>query len=437
MERRSFLKSSSLATAALFSPSAILNQEEKIKLGVVGVGWWANDFLIPFAQASGHFEVIGICDVDAEALETTTAKVIEGGGLSPKAFASYQDMYEMPGIEAIAIATPTHWHALQFIAACEKGLDVWLEKPISYDIREAQAMLDAHTKANNTVNVDFPRLYGPLNTEIKDFIHSGQAGEICQISFNIHNTEGYPKTAEIPPHLDYEKFCGPAPMTPYRPSWRGSSPAWRAQHDFSRGILADWGIHYLQNIRSVMDWDFPDRISAIGGITRKDGRENPDHLTVNFDFDGLPVQWTQKTFGYTPPLPHTKIGVFFYGDKATIFVNDTGWEVYPADGSEMKTYGDPLMPFGGPKHMELVRDIFVAQWTDFATGIRKKSNAGLKGTFHQGFVTTSCINYADFAYRSEQPVDFDDTTMDISNNSKAAGMLQRSYRNGYRHPFVG
>lgn len=437
MERRTFLYSGSLATAALITPSVLVPQDEKIKLAIVGVGWWANDFLIPFALACGQFEIVGICDVSKKALETTSAKITDAGGQAPKTFASFQEMYDLPELEAVAIASPTHWHALQFISACEKGLDVWLEKPISYDIREGQAMLRAHEKAENVVNVDFPRLYVKNNGEVKDFIQSGQAGEIHQIGFNIHNTEGYPGLTEVPAHLDYEAFCGPAPTVPYRPNWQGDRPAWRAQHDFSRGILADWGIHYLENIRTVMDLEFPDRISAIGGTSRKDGRENPDNLTVDFDFDGLPVQWTQKTWGYTSPLPHTNIGVFYHGDKATIFVNDTGWEVYPGDGSEMKSYGDTKMKFGGPKHMESVKEIFVAQWNDFADGIRKKSNADIKGTFHEGYVTTSCINYADFAYRSEQPVDIDPTTMHIGNNEKAAAMMKRAYRPGYTHPFDG
>jgi predicted dehydrogenase len=77
---------------------------------------------------------------------------------NPSFFRITEQMYEMPGLQAVAIATPTHWHALQFIAACKKGLHVFLEKPVSYDIREGQAMLDAHRKAKNVVQVDFPRV---------------------------------------------------------------------------------------------------------------------------------------------------------------------------------------------------------------------------------------------------------------------------------------
>ncbi len=439
MERRTFLRSSSLATAALMTPSVVPSPPpEKIRLGIVGVGWWGIDFLLTFAQACGKFEIIGLCDVSEQALKTASTKLVEFGSQEPKLFADYQDLYDMSGLEAVAIASPTHWHALQFIAACDKGLDIWQEKPISYDIREAQAMQQAHQKADNVVNIDFPRLYAPFIKEVKDYIQSGQAGEIHQIDFNLHFQEGYPAIAEVPTFFDYETFCGPAPKVPFRlNTYRGGRPAWRAQHDFSRGILADWGIHYLQNIRTVMDLGLPNRVSAIGGVTRKDGRENPDHLTVNFDFEGLPVQWSQKTWGYTSPQPHTNMGVFYCGDKATIFANDSGWEVYPTGGGEMKSYGDTKMTFPGPKYMEEVKKIFVRQWNDFAAAIRTKSNKGIKGTFHEGHLTTACINYADFAYRSGQSVHIDHSTMIINNNDKAMAMMKRAYREGYRHPYVG
>ncbi len=76
---------------------------------------------------SGQFEIVGLCDVDSEALRQAADQVVEGGSNRPQLFASYKDMYEMQGLQALVIATPTHWHALQFIAACEKGLHVFLE----------------------------------------------------------------------------------------------------------------------------------------------------------------------------------------------------------------------------------------------------------------------------------------------------------------------
>ena len=130
-------------------------QESKVKLAILGTGWWARDFLMPYIISSGQYEIVGLCDVDFKALDQTAEKLTEAGEKKPALFSSYQEMYKMSGLQAVVIATPTHWHALQFIAACEKGLHVFLEKPISYDIREGQAMLAAQRKAGNVVLVDF------------------------------------------------------------------------------------------------------------------------------------------------------------------------------------------------------------------------------------------------------------------------------------------
>ncbi len=104
----------------------------------------------------------------------------------------------MPGLQAVVIATPTHWHALQFIAACEKGLHVFLEKPISYDIREGQAMLD-------------------VNAQVKEYIESGDDGKIHEVKANR-----------------------PAPMQKYMCTEKGGKPRWRDQFAFSRGVMVYW-----------------------------------------------------------------------------------------------------------------------------------------------------------------------------------------------------
>ena len=157
MERRVFLKSGMLAAGSIMIPAPLWAKENKIKLAILGTGWWATSYLMPNIVSSGRFDIVALCDVDSVVLNKAADKVVEGGGKRPQLFASYKEMYELRGLQAVVIATPTHWHALQFIAACEKGLHVFQEKPISYDIREGQAMVEAHRKANNVVSVDFPR----------------------------------------------------------------------------------------------------------------------------------------------------------------------------------------------------------------------------------------------------------------------------------------
>ncbi|MCK4853778.1 MAG: Gfo/Idh/MocA family oxidoreductase, partial [Bacteroidales bacterium] len=173
MKRREFIKTSAIAAGALTTPVPFFTNQDKIKLAILGTGWWGTDVLLPNAMVSGQFEIVGLCDVDSQALRRATDAVVKAGGKKPGLFADYKEMYEIPGLQAVAIATPTHWHALQFIDACRKGLHVFLEKPVSYDITEGMAMLKAKQKANIVVQVDFPRTMVDTNEQVQAFIQSG------------------------------------------------------------------------------------------------------------------------------------------------------------------------------------------------------------------------------------------------------------------------
>jgi predicted dehydrogenase len=378
---------------------------------------------------------VALCDVNVVSLENAASKVVESGSKKPQLFSSYQQMYELPGLQAVAIATPTHWHALHFIDACKKGLHVFLEKPISYDIREGQAMMNAHQKARNVVQVDFPRMFANINSQVKGFIDSGDAGKILQVQANINNPEGILVEKEIPTTIDFETFCGPAPRKEYLCSRNQQNPNWRGQHDFSRGVMADWGIHYIHNVRKVLGLDLPDRVGAVGGTVKNFSTDNPDHLDVRFDFGGLPVYWSHKSWGYTSPTPDNNIGIYYYGEKATIFAGDSGWEVYPADGGDKIKNGsvvfNPVVPAEGKSYSEIMVNMFL----EFAEGVRKKSNDGITNNLEDAQKTTSSVIYADMAFRVKSELAINRSTMTIDNNKEAMSMLKRDYRLPYQHPF--
>jgi predicted dehydrogenase len=434
MKRRTFIQQSSLASASLFAGIKSNRQKDKIKIGIVGVGWWGRDFLVHYALNSGEFEIVGICDVNKRATELALAKIEAGGGTRPKVFSDYKSLYDMPDLQAVVIATPTHWHALQFIDACGRGLDIWLEKPISYDLKEAQAMEQAHKRVQNVVLVDFPRIWNPYNAEIKDFIQSGALGEIRQIQFQIHSSTGTAPVSEPHGELDYNAFCGPAPVAPYTTWPDAIGPAWRGQHAFSRGILADWGIHYLQNVREVMDLDLPNNISSIAA-TINSSNEHPQQQDVLFDFQGLPVQWSHKGWGYVSTSPYTNIGVFYHGSKGTIFSADAGWEVHPGDGSSLKEYGKPKAQYGDPDFLEGVDRVFRDQFQACAGAIRIGDNGGIRGTFAEGFASTATVNLADITMRTGRPLSIDPVNLAVIDNEEAQSQLMRPYRDPFIHPY--
>lgn len=434
MKRRTFLKSGALATGSILLPFPLLAQESKIKIGIVGTGWWAKSFLLPPLMASGQYEVVALCDVDSVAMSEAADMVFEGGGARPALYSSHKKMYDLDALQAVIISTPTHWHALQFIDACEKGLHVFLEKPVSYDIREGQAMLEAQRKAGNVVLVDFPRAMLDVNQEVKQYLDSGEAGEIFEAKANIISREGPLFEKAIPETMDFDTFCGPAPVQKYMCSEQGSKVNWRGLHAFSRGVMVDWGIHYIHNIRKVLDLDLPDKVSAMGGSSSAYPRENPDTLESRLDYDGLPVYWSHKTWGYVAPDPEHNIGVYYYGTKATIFAGDTGWRIYPVGGEDFIDHGEIRFRPGSPELRPVYRKMFDDMFSEFAEGIRRGSNDAITNKLEDAHLTTSAVNFADMAYREQETLLIDLPGINILENVTAQTRLKRNYRSPYIHP---
>jgi len=432
MKRRTFVKSTGMATAGMMS-SPLLSQrlspkEKKIAIAIVGTGWWTNDFLLEPMLKSGAFDILGLCDVDALALHKTATRLVEAGERKPKLYADYKEMYDMKGLQAVVICTPPHWHALQFIDACKKGLHVFLEKPVCWDIKEGQAMLAAKQKSGIVVQVDFPRIVADQNSQVQAYIESGEAGVIRQIEARICYQEPVPVEKPVPDTFDFDTYCGPVPMQKFLCLEEAQIPRWREMFAFSRGIMFDWGIHYLHNIREIMGLDLPTSVSAIGGMTSAYERSTPDHLDVNFDFEGLPVRWSHKTWGYINPQPQHRIGVMYMGEKANIWQGDRSWEVMPGgQGAEPVLHEEPAT---GDQN-------FLDMFTEFAEGIHWKSNEGISNTFEEALQTTSMVIYGDLAYRSSTLLHIDANSFDTPGNPAARELLQRSYREPYFHPWKG
>lgn len=436
INRRDFVKAGALLSSSIILPFSFTEAENKIKIAIVGTGWWGTDVLLPNILASEQFEIIGLCDVDSAALKNASDKMVENGFKKPELFTNHKEMYKLSGLQAVVISTPTHWHPIQFIDACREGLHVFLEKPICYDIREGQAMVDAQKKAKNVVSVDFPRVMVDTNDQVKDFIQSGEAGQIIQATANINNNDGELVEKPIPDTIDFERFCGPAPLTKYLCSKNGKKPVWRGQHDFSRGVLMDWGIHYIHNIRKILDLDLPDYVAAIGGIAGNRKVENPNFLDVQFNFEGLPLNWSHKSWGFTATNPDHNIGITLFGEKGTIFSGDLGWEFYPKGSKEKIVHGDVRFRPGNEKNRATYSKMFVDLFYEFAEGIRNNSNKGITNTLEDAFKTTSAVIYADLSYLVKSGINIDNSTLNISNNDKAQKMLKRDYRSPYQHPYL-
>src|SRR5438477_2393730 len=162
MHRREFLTGT--AALSLTAPGALAAevQDRKLRVGLIGTGWYGKCDLFRLIQVA-PVEVVSLCDVDqhmlADAAETVALR--QASKKKPRTYGDYREMLKEKDLDAVLIATPDHWHALPMIAACEAGADIYVQKPISVDVVEGQAMVAAARKHNRVVQVGTQRRSTP------------------------------------------------------------------------------------------------------------------------------------------------------------------------------------------------------------------------------------------------------------------------------------
>jgi len=425
MKRRKFLQITSMGSASLASSFYIpgLIQDRKLRIGLIGAGWYG---MVDTTAAlkSGGVEVIGICDVDSDHLKTSADDVEKLQGSRPKTFKYYQDLLDMKGLEAVFIGTIPHWHALQFIAACEKGLDIYCEKPLSYDVMEGIAMVNAAKKAGNIVQVGFQRRQSQAFMKVKEMIESGRIGNIHRIVAQIHYNPGPQDTKIQPPpaSLDWEEWCGPAPKLDYRPSIGHKS--WRLEKEYGNGHLVDWGIHHIDIIRKIMDEGMPDEFHTSGGIyVLKNQITTPDTLTAEMAFGKAPVLWQHRLWGNGDVNREFNNGIFFYGETGTLFAEDSKVVIF-GTGKDSKRE-DLSIP------TPVMQDNHVKNFLD---GVRQKNNSLISCTPEDAFRSTATVQLAMISYYSGSTVKWNQDKKEITGNPEASKLMKREYRGKYVHP---
>lgn len=426
MRRRKFLKDTSLAGSAILSTSYVpgLFQDQKLRVGLIGSGWYG----MVIAEAGlevGGIEVVGVADVDENHLAESVSKLASIQGSTPKAFKDYRELLEEPNLDAIFIGTQPHWHALQFIAACEKGLDIYCEKPLSYDVAEGRAMVAAAQRAGNFVQIGFQRRKAESLHKVKAMIQEGKIGKVHEVGAQIHFNPTIKDTTpqEPPSGLDWDAWCGPAPKLDYRPSIGHKS--WRLERAYGNGHLFDWGIHHVDAVRMMFGLDMPNRFVTSGGMTKLAGQiTTPDTLRATMFFDEFPLVWQHRMWGTGSLDKSLNNGIHIYGEDATVFVSDRHLRVLSnAKDAELEVHEVSA----GTIRQDMMRDFILA--------VQKQDKGLISCPIEEGASSTACVQLSMISYYSNSDVDWDQATHTISNNNEEASkLLARPYREGYTRP---
>ena len=441
MNRRTFLGTSAAAATALQA-----QQEKPKRVGLIGTGWYGKADLLRLIQVS-PVEVVSLCDVDSRML-SEAAEIVSTRQLSrkkPRTFSDYRKMLAEKDLDIVLIATPDHWHALPMIEACKAGVDIYCQKPISVDIVEGEAMLEAARKYKRVVQIGTQRRSTPHLIEARDrVIREGKLGTVGLVEiycyYHMRAKENPPDSAP-PAHLDYEMWTGPAPMRPYNSLVHPRR--WRAFMEYGNGIVGDMCVHMLDMARWMLDLGWPRTVSSAGGILiDKASKANiSDTQSATFDFGNIKVIWEHRSWGH-PPDPNYPWAATFYGDKGTLKAGVMSYDFVPLDKSAPSIHKDVTYEFEQYPEDKTEKDLE----RHVAPAIRGHmkdllANIATRGKpvadIEQGHISTASCILANLSMQLGRSLTWDPVKKQVVGDSEANRLLRRPYRKPWVHPEPG
>jgi predicted dehydrogenase len=445
MNRREALKvgAARLATSVLAGYHVLHAAESKTyRVGLIGCGWYGKSDLFRLIQVA-PVEVVSLCDPDQHQLEQAAKMVAERqkSKKTPRTYGDYRKLLAEKDLDLVLIGTPDHWHALPMIAAVESGLDVYVQKPISVDVLEGEAMVAAARKHNRVVQVGTQRKSTPhLIDAKKNVVEAGLLGKIGHVDVCCYfhmRANGNPPTQPVPEWFDYEMWTGPAPLRPFdqMPHVRW----WRTFTEYGNGIVGDMCVHMLDTVRWMLGLKWPKRISSAGGIyVQKDGKSNiSDTQSATFEYDGLNVVWEHRTWG-TSPDPAYPWALFIYGEKGTLKASTMSYDFVP-EGEGKAIHKECV--FEKEKYPEDLTEPAIELNAAPATRLHMKdflaaveSRGRPVADIEEGHISTASCILANLSMKLGRPLTYDPAHREVVGDAEATRLLRRPYRGPWQHP---
>lgn len=448
VSRRRFLHttSASLALSALgtrASHAAEFDDEKVRRVGLIGAGWYGKSDLWRLVQVA-PIEIVSICDVDKNMLAGAVeiAQQRQKSKKAPRTYGDYREMLKEKDLDIVLVGTPDHWHALPAIAAMEAGADVYLQKPISVDVLEGEAILAAARKLKRVVQVGTQRKSTPHLIEAKkQIVDAGLLGKIGQVDLCCYfhmRANGNPPVEPVPEFLDYEMWTGPAPLRPYdglpHKRW------WRTFMEYGNGIVGDMCVHMFDTTRWMLDLGWPKRVSSSGGIfVQKDGKSNiTDTQSAVFEYDDLDCNWQHRTWGL-PTDPDYPWAIFIHGEKGVLKASTMRADFIPHDDKAKSIHFDCV--FEREQYPEDVTEADIElnaapatrqHMRDFLAAIDSRGRP--IADIEQGHISTASCILANVSQQLGHGLSYDPKTRTIPGDEEAAELLARPYRAPWKRP---
>ncbi len=347
ISRRHFLKASAFgamgaAAGPLIVPSTLFGQSapsKKIQIAHIGCGRIARDMDLPGIIKHDSARYVALCDLDAKRLaagkkyveDYYAKKTGSADAVKVKTFGDYRELLQMPGIDAVAISTPDHWHAELVIAAALAGKDVYVQKPLSMTLAEGRAVSDVISAKGRIFQIGSQQR---SNTQFRtgcELVRNGRIGKLHTVKIGLPSdpSGAVEPDMPVPPNLNYDMWLGPTPQVPYtekrvHPQNDFSRPGWLRIDSYCLGMITGWGSHHVDIAHWGMDTEHTGPLEIDGKATfPKSGLWN-----VHGDYH-IEAKYAN---GVNLIIDHTFTnGVEFIGEDGWIFVSRGGGQATASD----------------------------------------------------------------------------------------------------------
>ncbi len=415
------------------------------KVGLIGTGWYGKSDLFRLLQVA-PVNVVSLCDVDANMLSQAGEMVSkrQKSGKVPALYANHEKMLAENKLDIVLIGSPDHWHALHAIDAIKSGAHVYVQKPVSVDVIEGEAMVAAARKYRRVVQVGTQRRSTPhLIDAKKKIVDAGLLGKISHVDMCCYyhmRANGNPAVQPVPEYFNYNRWTGPAPLRAFdgMPHKRW----WRAFMEYGNGIMGDMCVHMFDAVRWMLDLGWPVKISSTGGIyVDKEGKSNiADTQSALFEYKDLTCSWEHRSWG-TAPDPEYPWAFIIYGDKGTLKASTMKCEFIPAGKGDKIRMDVVYEREKFPEDLtEPDIELNAAPATrlhmlDFLNAIN--TNKRPVADIEQGHISSASCIIANLSMKLGRPLVYDPLQRIIKNDAEATRLLRRTYRAPWQHPEPG
>ncbi len=427
--RRKFIQTSFAAGVALPGfPYVRAQSAQKFRVALIGTGWWGMNILRT-AMESGECKVVALADVDENQLQPALQEVEKLSGDRPKSYKDFRELLDKEKPDIALVATPDHWHALIAIAAVRAGAHVYVEKPVSHTVLEGRAMVKAARENKRVVQVGLHRRVSPHNKSGMEFLKSGKAGKIGMVRAFVHYPGGPGEAtpdSEAPPGLDWDMWCGPAPLRPYNK--RIHPRGFRAFLDYANGQLGDWGVHWMDQILWWTEEKYPRKVFSTGARhILEDNTDAPDTQVASFEFESFTAVWEHRLYAGNE-AERTNLGCYFYGTEGTFHMGWLdGWTFYPSDPKKPTLHQDPQLHKPDDQNIPEL-------WADFLECI--KTGRTPASDIEIGHRSTNMSLLGMLSLKLGRSVVWDGERETVVGDPVANKLLSRRYRAPWTYPTV-